>query len=96
MTFRSAALAWTQARSTRALRGGRMDAFNAGNRLRAQSFESLLNDALDFLLRRLEVIEGCAVTVAESHAMLFAADDIDHLFALPDFRQGVLVRRPQS
>jgi hypothetical protein len=41
-------------------------AIAAGNRLQAQSFKALLNGALDFLLRGLEIVEGCPEEVAES------------------------------
>jgi hypothetical protein len=34
------------------LNGGRMNAFDAGDRLRAQSFEALLDGALNLLFRR--------------------------------------------
>ena len=38
-----------------------MNLFDAGHCLRAQAFEALLDGALDFLLRRFEIIEGRVV-----------------------------------
>ena len=40
------------------LNGGRMNAFDAGDRLHAQSFEALPDGALNLLLRRFKVVEG--------------------------------------
>ena len=57
-----------------------MNALDPRDRFEAQAFESLLDGALDFLLRRLEVIEGRAVAVAECSP---AADHRDSLTA-PD------------
>jgi hypothetical protein len=37
-----------------------MNAFDAGDSLRALSFKALLDGALDFLFRRLKVVEGSA------------------------------------
>jgi hypothetical protein len=64
------------------LDGGRMDLLDAGNRFRAQAFELLVEGALDFLLRRLEVVKGRAIAVTEGSLVLFAANDINHLTAL--------------
>ena len=63
--------------------GGRMDAFDASDGFRAKPFEPLLNGALDFRFRGLEIIEGCAVAVAECFPTAPAADHIDGL-AAPD------------
>ncbi len=57
------------------LNGGRMNAFDAGNRLRAQSFEPFLDGALNLLFRRLKVVEGRSNAVAESLPTLTAAED---------------------
>src|SRR5882672_2547127 len=63
--------------------GGRMNAFDASDSLRAKSFEPLLNGALDFLLWCLEIIKGCAGAVAECFPAFSAANHIDGL-AAPD------------
>jgi len=60
-----------------ALNGGRMNAFDTSDSLRAKPFEPLLNGALDFLLWGLEIIKGCAVAVAECFPAISAADHID-------------------
>jgi hypothetical protein len=57
--------------------GGRLNAFDASDSLRAKPFESLLNGALDFLFWGLEVIKGCAVAVAECFPAFSAANHID-------------------
>jgi hypothetical protein len=64
-----------------ALNGGRMHAFDASNRLWAQPFKALLNGALDFLLWRLEIVEGRPEAVAKSFLALLAANDKDGLTA---------------
>src|SRR5262245_8429663 len=48
-----------------ALNGGRMNSFDACDRLRAQSFESLLDGALNLLFRHFKVVEGRSEAVAE-------------------------------
>jgi hypothetical protein len=62
-----------------ALNSGRMNAFDAGDSLRAQSFKALLDGALDFLFRSLKVVEGRAIAVTESPPTLPTTDDKDHL-----------------
>src|SRR6266542_3072850 len=59
--------------------GGRMNAFDASDGLRAQSFKALPDGALDFLFRRLKVVEGRAIAVTESPPTLPTTDDKDHL-----------------
>jgi hypothetical protein len=56
-----------------------MNAFDAGNRLRAQSFDALLDGALNVLFRRFKVMEGRSKTVAECLQALTAANDKDDL-----------------
>src|SRR5215213_6957721 len=62
-----------------ALDRGRMNTLNPGNGLRAQAFETLMEGSLDFLLRRLEVVEGRPIAVAESSPTLAAAKNDDIL-----------------
>lgn len=50
-----------------------MDVLDARHSFRAQALESLLNGALDFLLRRLEVVESRAIPITESFPALAAA-----------------------
>jgi hypothetical protein len=59
--------------------GSRMNAFDAGDSLRAKPFEPLLNGALDLLFRRLKVVEGSAIAVTESPPALPTVDNKDHL-----------------
>jgi hypothetical protein len=59
--------------------GGRMNAFDASDRLRTQSFEALPDGALDLLFRRFKVVEGRPKAVAESLPALPAANDKDGL-----------------
>jgi len=66
-----------------ALNSGWMNAFDTSDSLRAKPFEPLLDGALDFLFRGLEVIKGSAVAVAECFPALTAADHKDGL-AAPD------------
>jgi hypothetical protein len=61
--------------------GGRMNAFDAGHRLRAQSFEALLDGALNLLFRRFKVVEGRPEAVAACLPALPAANDKDGLAA---------------
>src|SRR5262245_66445763 len=61
-----------------ALNSGRMNAFDAGDRLRAQSFKALLDGALDFLFRSLKVVEGRAIAVTESPPTLPTTEEQDH------------------
>jgi hypothetical protein len=75
MTSLSAALACEQARSTRALNGGRMNTFDTGHGFRAQAFESLLDGALNLLFRSFKVVEGRSKSVAESLPALTTAED---------------------
>jgi hypothetical protein len=56
-----------------------MNAFDACDSLRAQSFKALLDSALDFLFRRPKLVEGCAMAVAESPPALPTTDDKSHL-----------------
>lgn len=63
------------------LNAGRMNLFNARDRLRTQPFESLLNGAQDFLFGSLEVIEGRAGTVAKGFPTLPTTNDKDSLAA---------------
>src|SRR5262249_57546630 len=63
------------------LDGGRMNAFDAGNRLRAQSFEALLNGALNLLFRRFKVVEGRSKAHAECLPPLPAANAKAHMTA---------------
>jgi hypothetical protein len=63
------------------LHGGRMDALNPSDRFWTQPFEPLKERALDFLLRRLEVVEGRAIPIAESFPALPTAQDKDGLAA---------------
>src|SRR5262245_6305065 len=63
------------------LNGSRMNAFDAGDRLRAQSFEALLDSALNLLFRRFKVVEGRPKAVAECLPALPAANDKDSLTA---------------
>jgi hypothetical protein len=58
-----------------------MNAFNAGNRLRTQSLEALLDGALNLLFRRFKVVEGRYIAVAECLPALTAAEDLDGLTA---------------
>jgi hypothetical protein len=58
-----------------------MNAFDAGNRLRAQSFEALLNGALNLLFRRFKVVEGCSKAVTECLPALPAANEKEVLAA---------------
>ncbi len=81
MPSRSAGLACKQARSTRALNGGRMNAFDSGNRVRTQSFEALLDRALNLLFRCFKVEEGRSKAVAECLPALSAVNDKDGLAA---------------
>jgi hypothetical protein len=64
------------------LDGGRMNAFDARHSFRAQTFKALLDSALDFLLRSLEIIEGRAVPVTKSAFVQIAANDCHRLAAL--------------
>src|SRR5215813_1667982 len=64
-----------------ALYGGRLNTFDTGHRLRAQSFEALLDGALNLIFRGFKVVEGCAIAVAESLPALTAAEDQDDLAA---------------
>jgi hypothetical protein len=59
-----------------------MNVFDAGHRLQAPAFEALLDDALDYLLQRLEVIEGRALPSTKSSLALLAANGRHHLAAL--------------
>ena len=68
-----------------ALHAGRMNILDPSDGLRAQPFERLMDGTLDFLLPSLEIIEGGAVTVAESFPTLPTAEDKDGL-AVP---QGI-------
>jgi hypothetical protein len=63
------------------LNGSWMNAFDAGDRLRAQSFEALLDGALNLLFRRFKVVEGRSKAVAECLPALPAANDKDGLTA---------------
>jgi hypothetical protein len=65
-----------------ALDRGRMNSLDAGDGLRRQAFESLMDGVLDFLLGRLEVVESGAEAVAESSATVTAAKDHHSLSAL--------------
>ena len=58
---------------------GRMNAFDASDSLLAKPFEPLLNGSLDFLFRRLKVVESCAIAVTESPPALPTTDDKNHL-----------------
>jgi hypothetical protein len=55
------------------LYGGRMNAFDARHGFRAQTFEPLLDGALNLLFRGFKVIEDRPETVAESLSTLTAA-----------------------
>jgi hypothetical protein len=59
-----------------------MNAFDAGHSPWAQASEASPDGALDFLLRRLEVIEGYVVPVTKSSLVLLAANDRHRLAAL--------------
>jgi hypothetical protein len=61
--------------------GGRMNAFDAGDRLRAQASEALPDGALNLLFRRFKVVEGRSKAVAENLPALPAANDKDILAA---------------
>src|SRR5262245_18639912 len=63
------------------LNGGRMNAFDARHRFRAQAFEPLLDGALNLLFRRFQVVEGRPETVTECLPALTAAEDDDRLTA---------------
>jgi len=58
-----------------------MNTFDAGNGLRAQSFEALLDGALNLLFRSFKVVEGRSKAVAEYLPALPAANDKDGLAA---------------
>src|SRR6266542_975046 len=64
------------------LDGGRVDMFDPGDGFRAETLESLIDGAFDFLFRSFQVVESRAVTVAKGSLVLFAADDPHHLTAL--------------
>jgi hypothetical protein len=68
-------------RNNPSLNGGRMNAFDAGDRLRAQSFKALPGGALKLLFRLFKVIEGRSKAVAECFLALTAANDKDVLAA---------------
>src|SRR5262245_7879307 len=55
--------------------GGRMNAFDASDSLRAKPFKPLLDGALNLLFRRFKVVEGRPKAVAESLPALTAAEN---------------------
>jgi hypothetical protein len=44
-----------------------------------RSIKALPDGALDFLFKRLKVVEGCAIAITESPPTLSTTDDKDHL-----------------
>jgi hypothetical protein len=60
---------------------GRMNVFDAGDSLRAQVFEPLLDGPLNLLFRRFKVVEDRPETVAESISTLRVAEDQNRLIA---------------
>jgi|GEM_PF-6171394 len=75
--------------SNPALHRGGMRTFNPRDGFRAQSFQRLMEGALEFLLWRLEIIEGRAIAVAESFPALPTAADKDDL-AIPQAIAAVI------
>jgi hypothetical protein len=63
------------------LDGGRMNAFDACHRFKAQAFKPLLDDALNLLFRSFKVVEGRSIAVAECLPALTAAEDYNWLTA---------------
>jgi len=63
------------------LNGGRINAFDAGDRLRAQSFEALPDGALNLLFWRFKAVEYRSKAVAERLPAPPASNDKDSLAA---------------